>query len=227
MDRTNENHDEIPVGISQRREDLAGGLKQSLVSLPFTVDEIGREVTVHFQELLICGVHVEEENYKIFHVSSEWKDKTTYHCEEDEDGTWFYYLETIDECIGEVNRLVMFEAKKSSTNNKIIHKREKMDSRFEAILDCLEQHGVTGEYLKRKNKVFVNVGDVNKRKYRMQFWISDTIDVFIGKEMKNWYENSFKSPYLKQPYRVSDIENFVKFPNVERVLDFINETADK
>jgi hypothetical protein len=98
-----------------------------------------------------------------------------------------------------------------------------MDSRFEAILECLEQYGVMGEYVKRKSKVFVNVGDIGKRKYRMQFWIDGTIDLYIGKEMGNWYSQSFKSPYIKKPYRVSDIENCIKFPNIERVLEFINE----
>lgn len=66
----------------------------------------GRIVTVEFQDLLISGVSVEDEGYKIFNVSSEWAEKTTYLCEEAKDGTCFYYLETIDECIGEMQRLV-------------------------------------------------------------------------------------------------------------------------
>jgi hypothetical protein len=77
-------------------------------------------LTVHFQEILISGVTVEDEGYLIFNASSEWADKTTYLCNESEDGTWLYYLESIDECIGEMQRRVMFEVQKgsSSSSNK-------------------------------------------------------------------------------------------------------------
>ena len=89
-----------------RREDLAAGIKGAVKALPVKVTEKGRIVTVEFQDLLISGVSVEDEGYKIFNASSEWAEKTTYLCEEAKDVTWFYYLETIDECIGEMQRLV-------------------------------------------------------------------------------------------------------------------------
>ena len=47
-------------------------------------------------------------------MTTEWSQKTSYHCDPASDGTWFYYLETIDECIGEVQRLVLFEAQKDN-----------------------------------------------------------------------------------------------------------------
>lgn len=104
--------DNIPENVLIRREDLFTGIKYVLKAVPVVVNENGRNVTVHFQEMLISGITVEDEGYKIFNVSPDWRDTTTYLCEEAEDGTWFYYLESIDECIGEMQRLVMFEAQK-------------------------------------------------------------------------------------------------------------------
>lgn len=109
-----------------QRENLENGIKKALSEVPVVVASSGKCVTVHFQELLISGVSIEDECYKIYNASSEWADKTSYLCEEKEDGTWFYYLDTIDECIGEMQRLVMFEAQKgkNSTANKAEHTSE-------------------------------------------------------------------------------------------------------
>ncbi len=109
----------LSENILFRREDLAAGIKGALKAIPVTVNEKGRNVTVEFQALLVSGVSVEDEGYKIFNASSEWADKTTYLCEESNDGTRFYYLETIDECIGEIQRLVMFEAQKGKRQPSI------------------------------------------------------------------------------------------------------------
>ncbi len=99
-------------------DDLKEGVAFELSSIPVTVSTKERNVLVNFQELLICGISVEDEGYWIFNASSEWADKTTYLCEEDANGTWKYYLETIDECIGESKRLVMFEAQKGKSTGK-------------------------------------------------------------------------------------------------------------
>ena len=92
-----------------RLNDLFIGVKNTLKSIPVTISADKNIVYVSFQELLVCGISVEEEVYKIFNATSDWAQKTTYHCDKANDGTWFYYLETIDECIGEVKRLVLFE----------------------------------------------------------------------------------------------------------------------
>lgn len=99
---------------SLRLEDLYDGLKSALKVIPVVVAKENNSVVVKFQELLVCGVVVEAEVYRIYNASSDWAEQTTYLCEEAGNGTWFYYLETIDECIGEVHRLVMFEAQKGS-----------------------------------------------------------------------------------------------------------------
>ncbi len=108
----------LPESILLRRNDLKESLEEVLKAIPVTVSTKERDVLINFQELLICGVVVEDETYKIYNASSDWADKTTYLCEESEDGTWHYYLETIDECIGECQRLVMFEAQKGNNTKK-------------------------------------------------------------------------------------------------------------
>ena len=100
--------------IELRFNDLFEGVKNILKTIPVTISADKNVVSVRFQELLVCGVSVEEEVYKIFNVTTEWSQKTSYHCDPASDGTWFYYLETIDECIGEVQRLVLFEAQKDN-----------------------------------------------------------------------------------------------------------------
>ncbi len=107
--------EDLPEGILLKREDLKMGLEEALKGVPVSIKAESNKVTVNFQELLICGVSIEDETNRIYNASSEWAEKTTYLCEEDGDGKWFYYLDTIDECIGECKRLVMFEAQKGKS----------------------------------------------------------------------------------------------------------------
>ncbi|MDD5792117.1 MAG: hypothetical protein PUD22_06020 [Erysipelotrichaceae bacterium] len=92
--------------------DLLNGIRTALKAIPVTVNSFENTIEVKFQELLICGAEVGEEVYKIYNASPEWANKTSYQCNKANDGTWYYYLDSIDECIGEVQRLVMFEAQK-------------------------------------------------------------------------------------------------------------------
>lgn len=89
--------------------------KNALKSIPVTVDEDASSIFVKFQEILVCGVFVNESDYDIFKVSSAWAKETSYRCRKSEngDGTWHYYVDTADEVIGEVKRLFMFESKNS------------------------------------------------------------------------------------------------------------------
>lgn len=104
-----------------QRENLESGIKRALKLVPVTVSSEEKNVSVCFQERLISGVIIGDGCYKIYNASSEWADTTTYLCNEEDDGTWSYYLDTIDECVGEMKRLIIFEIKKekkSGTNKK-------------------------------------------------------------------------------------------------------------
>ncbi len=137
--------------IALRLSNLADGLKSSLKGIPVDVITEGNDVLVRFQELLICGACVEEEIYRIYNASGDWAQKTTYYCEENDDGTWQYYLETIEECIGEITRLVMFEARKGQSRPDT--NRVKSSSELEKI--------VTPEAFERAYRNFIIQADKN------------------------------------------------------------------
>lgn len=104
----------ISENIANRRDYLEKWLKPELKSIPVTVRAEDDRVLILFQEMLVCGIQVNEEFYLIYNASEEWKCETSYQCEQDQDGSWHYNLESADECIAECKRLVLFEAKKSS-----------------------------------------------------------------------------------------------------------------
>lgn len=94
---------------------LLNEIQKRLKHFPVKVCLNNNDVLINNQELLICGIGVEEYAYKVYGFSSDWSSQTTYHCNDSSDGT-SYYLDTIDECIEEVYRLVLFEATKSNVN---------------------------------------------------------------------------------------------------------------
>lgn len=112
------NSEQIPQSILLKRDDLKTGIELALRGVPVSIESENRDIIIKFQELFICGLSVENEGYRIYNVSSDWEKETNYYCEKSEEGTWQYYLETIDECIGETQRLVMFEAKKGTTTTQ-------------------------------------------------------------------------------------------------------------
>ena len=116
---TNGLYEEVTTGVGNvklRLNDLCNGIMKTLKKFQVTVSTDNNVATIRLEELLICGICVGEEVYKIFNITTEWSHKTSYHCDPAADGTWYYYLDTIDECIGEVERLVKFKTQ----NDKII-----------------------------------------------------------------------------------------------------------
>lgn len=109
-----------PDNIKNRLLDLYSWVKVELKRIQFSVNVDMKEpfVKVSFQKLFICGIEVQDEVYKIYNVTFDWAEQTSYLCEKAEDGSWYYFLETIDECIGEIKRLVAFEANKG--NQKLV-----------------------------------------------------------------------------------------------------------
>lgn len=64
-------------------------------------------VVVSKNDVDICSVLVMDEVYKISTDVTAWKEKTSYLCT-DEASTVVYYVDTIDECLGEIQRLIDF-----------------------------------------------------------------------------------------------------------------------
>ncbi len=56
----------------------------------------------------ICWLYVEDSAYRVWTPHLAWKNKTSYLCEFDSNGICKYYIDTIDECLGEISRLVTY-----------------------------------------------------------------------------------------------------------------------
>lgn len=141
---------EIENNIELRLKDLLESVKKiNTISIDVFVNE--NVISIYFQENLVCNVSVEDKVYKIFNLTNEWIQKTSYYCDSAPDGTWFYYLETIDECIGEVNRLLMFESKK---DKKRLNEKGESASELSKI--------VTADAFQQSYTKFIEQADKNK-----------------------------------------------------------------
>lgn len=98
--------------ILARKKDLLEGIEGVLKGYKCSIKEIGSDISIQFGNDSVIGVAVEENVYCIYNISDEWAKETTYACDKEEDGTICYYLDSIDECIGELERLADMEAKK-------------------------------------------------------------------------------------------------------------------
>lgn len=136
-------------GISIKRGNLEVGLSKALAGIPVKVKGEDNSVHIMFQDLLICGVTIGEETYKIYDISPEWANITKYRCEVDNDGTQFYYLDTGDECIAECQRLVIFEAQKG---NRQLGSRRQHNSELSRILDLKRFEEVFKDFLKHADE---------------------------------------------------------------------------
>ena len=91
---------------------------QQMIQLKFPSDITSRnqdrDLVFMHQETTLCSVHFAD-RIKVYGVSTGWTKQTTYICFPDSDGTWFYFIETLDECIGELEQLIRFELKQCYT----------------------------------------------------------------------------------------------------------------
>lgn len=142
----------IPIEIIKRRGNLVYGIKNDLKDNTLDCVQDKRNVSIYFHGQLICGITVEDECYRIFNVSTEWKGKTPYLCDEDSDDTWFYHTDTIDECLGQIKRLVLFELKKNSKLNQIgsselrkIITADKFKNAYIKFMEQADKNAITGK----------------------------------------------------------------------------------
>lgn len=99
---------EYEDGISDiylRLADLYDSLDRTLKNADAQIKNTSVVVSMNGND--VCRALVMDESYKISTTVSAWKDKTSYHYTE-ESGMVVYYVETIDECLGEIKRLVAF-----------------------------------------------------------------------------------------------------------------------
>lgn len=101
-----------------RIKNLIGWLQKALQSSPAVLEAEKNSISVKLWEQPVCIVDVGKEEYCVRNVSSAWAGTTTYHCESAEDGTWFYYLDSMDACIGEIKAQVLFEVREKANLSK-------------------------------------------------------------------------------------------------------------
>lgn len=101
----------ISENINARKKDLLESIEYVLKNYSCSILENGNAISIQFSNDKVIGIAVEANGYCIYNVSDEWAEKTTYLCEKEEDGTWYYNLGSIDECIGEIKRIAESNAK--------------------------------------------------------------------------------------------------------------------
>ena len=116
LEFVNQDGELMTDNTEMRLNDLLSGLKIVLKTMPATLTADKKSLAIQFQDTIICRISVEDEGYKIYNVVPEWAERTSYHCDFVDDGSCFYYLETIDECIGEVQRQAIFKTQKEGNN---------------------------------------------------------------------------------------------------------------
>lgn len=117
MDKQSQNT-ELNIGIDvkkdilQKRDDLINSLFQILDGFQVDVKCEANNVSLYFKDIVVCRIEVGEGTYRFFDISEEWADNTRCLCLKNEGGGRYYYVDDIEDCIGECERLVKFEEKK-------------------------------------------------------------------------------------------------------------------
>lgn len=155
------NNNELSDDILTRRNDLADGLKMSLKRIPVDVFVENADVKILFLGSLVCGVEVMPEAYKVYGISSEWVDCTHVLCQKDKDETWHSFMDSIDDCIGEITRFVEFEAKKGTGKTDISFEYQYGNSGLDIISNWGE--GVRERFKKMFSPILENT------EYRIDF----------------------------------------------------------
>lgn len=107
-------NDERITFLSERtrllKEQIANKAKQ--ISLPgkLNIRDDADRVIVEFDSSTVCTVLASENICELQGFSSDWCNETTYLCEINSDGLWSYSVDSIDECVGEVVRMIRHTA---------------------------------------------------------------------------------------------------------------------
>ena len=101
------------------------------------------------------------------------------------------------------------------------------NSTLDQIRKTLYQYGFTGKIrFDRKDGPYVNLGDVRRKRLRVQFWYDDgRIDLYAGKDTGYWYTLSSSSPYKAPWDALSDLECKLTFPDTLTAIQFVREVA--
>lgn len=137
---------------NHRADDLTENLLVAMKMYPIKVEKHGLTIEVNSDTATICRITILPETYKLSTQVASWENQTSYFTTIDSESC-NYFLETIDECIGETQRLISFCARKTdSTANKKhtselskIVTAETFKNAFEHFLAQAEDNAKTGK----------------------------------------------------------------------------------
>ena len=99
------------------------------------------------------------------------------------------------------------------------------------IKQVLDEYGFENEIrYDRKGGPYINLGDVRHVRLRAQFWFNENshkVDLWTGKEMGFWYNQSLDSKYRVPWESMSDKETKLSFPDVATAIEHIKVVAEK
>ena len=101
-------------------------------------------------------------------------------------------------------------------------------SKLSQIYDFLRECGVNVEFYDDRIDSYVNIGNKNRKRERIQFWIPDNsfgVEMYVGADMGLWYTESLKSPYVNSRWRYKDKESQVRFPDMESMKSFVKRVS--
>lgn len=131
---------EYEEGINEiylRLTDLHDSLSQMINNAKVRMENTS--VVISKNDADKCSVLVMDEAYKITTSEIAWKEKTSYLCT-GEAGKIVYYVETIDECLGEIKRLIEFVSMNGGTvHTSVLSKVVTVDAFEKAYKAFIEQ----------------------------------------------------------------------------------------
>lgn len=101
-------------------------------------------------------------------------------------------------------------------------------SKLSRIYDFLIECRVNAELYDDRIDSYVNIGNKNRKRERIQFWIPDNsfgVEMYVGADMGFWYTESLKSPFVNSRWRYREIESQVRFPDMESMKIFVKKVS--
>lgn len=112
--------------------------------------------------------------------------------------------------------------------NSLIQDRMTVLNQIKQVLD---EYGFENEIrYDRKDGLYINISDVRHVRLRAQFWNGENdheVNLWTGKEMGYWYNQSVDSKYRVPWEGMSDKETKLSFPDVATAIEYIKTVAEK
>lgn len=221
----------INDNIIARKKDLLEEIEYTLKGYTYSIKESGSDIRIQFAKDSLIGVSVKENGYCIYNISAEWAEKTTYLINKEEDGTRYYYLDSIDECIGEIERIATLEIAKMT---KPIVDDGTLLSVFQSIEDQyseLKFSKINAKGEEKDKAVYIYPKNASgKGKVIFEIWKLKTeseYDLYMKREYMT--DDEYSESQQKRPNRTTGKRGVIKrvFITNQELIDFMTSRLDK